>query len=166
MHILRGRGHFFRKPCFTLCLFSRCFMVLWVMFSIIYALLLSSHHTYVLNMHTSLCLFGWSFALLCDHCSHFYMTVLVYDQVAHMFHIMFTWSQFTCYIILIILLLALPWGSNVFCASVSGYRYICSKFIIAHMIHDRGSDMIREEREKKFCVILTMFALLIVHDYA
>ena len=53
-----------------------------------------------------------------------------------------------------------------FCASVSGYRYICSKFIIAHMIHDRGSDMIREEREKKFCVILTMFALLIVHDYA
>ena len=31
-----------------------------------------------------------------------------------------------------------------FCASVSGYRYICSKFIIAPMIHDRGSDMIRE----------------------
>ena len=30
------------------------------------------------------------------------------------------------------------------CASVSGYKYICSKFITAPMIHDRGSDMIRE----------------------
>ena len=30
-----------------------------------------------------------------------------------------------------------------FCANVSGYRYKCSKFIIAPMIHDRGSDMIR-----------------------
>ena len=59
-----------------------------------------------------------------------------------MFHIMFTWSQFTCYIILVLLLLALPWGFNVFYASVSSYRYICSKFIIGPMIHDRGSDMI------------------------
>jgi len=32
----------------------------------------------------------------------------------------------------------------VFCASVLGYRYICSKFITAPMIHDRGSDMIGE----------------------
>ena len=90
------------------------------------------------------CMFGWSFAMLCDHCSHFYMTVLVYDQVAHMFHIMFTWSQFTCYIILVLLLLALPWVSNVFCASVSGHRYLCFKFITAPMTCDRGSDMIRE----------------------
>ena len=29
-----------------------------------------------------------------------------------------------------------------FCASVSGYMYICSKLITAPMIHDRGSDMI------------------------
>ena len=36
-----------------------------------------------------------------------------------------------------------------FCASVSGYRYICFKFIIAPMIHDRGSDMIKGEREKE-----------------
>ena len=28
--------------------------------------------------------------LLYDHCSHSHMTVLVYGQVAHMFHIMFT----------------------------------------------------------------------------
>ena len=44
------------------------------------------------------CMFRWSFALLYDHCSHFYMTILVYGQDAHM---MFTWSQFTCYIILV-----------------------------------------------------------------
>ena len=49
MHICRGR-----KPCFTLCLFSRCFMVFWVMFSI-YALLFSLHHVCVLDMHTFLC---------------------------------------------------------------------------------------------------------------
>ena len=53
-----------------------------------------------------------------------------------------------------------------FCASVSGYRYICSKFITDPKIHDRGSDMIGGEREKKLYATLTMFALLIVHDYA
>ena len=55
----------------------------------------------------------------------------VFDQVAHMFHNMFTWSHITCYIILVLLSLDLSWRSNVFCASVSGYKYICSKFIIA-----------------------------------
>ena len=44
-----------------------------------------------------------------------------------------------------------------FCASVSGYKYICFKFIIAPMIHDRGSDMIGGERDKELYVILTMF---------
>ena len=53
-----------------------------------------------------------------------------------------------------------------FCASVSGYRYICSKFITAPKIHDRGSDMIGGEREKELRATLTMFVLLIVHDYA
>ena len=50
-----------------------------------------------------------------------------------------------------------------FCASVSGYRYICSKFIRAPKIHNRGSDMIGGEREKELRATLTMFALLIVH---
>ena len=143
------------------------------MFSI-YALLflfascLCIGHAYILMLLCFIeCMFRWSFALLCDHCSHFFMTVLMYDQVAHMFHIMFTWSQFICYIILVLLLLALLWGSNVFSTSVSGYKYICSKFITAFMIHDWGSDMIGGEREKEFCVILTIFfTLLIVHDYA
>ena len=40
---------------------------------------------------------------------------------------------------------------QVFCASVSGYRYICSKFITAPMIHDRGSDM--RMRERALCYI-------------
>ena len=46
-----------------------------------------------------------------------------------------------------------------FCESVSGYRYICSKFITAPMIHDRGGDMIEGEKEKEICVISTMFLL-------
>ena len=53
-----------------------------------------------------------------------------------------------------------------FCTSVSGYSYICSKFITTPMIHVRESDMIGGEREKELCATLTMFALLIVHDYA
>ena len=52
------------------------------------------------------------------------------------------------YIILVLLLLALPWGSNVFCVSISGYKYICSKFIIVPKIHDRGSDMMGEKERK------------------
>ena len=112
--------------------FLVCFMVLWVMF-IIFSLLFSLHHVCVGHAYILMllfffgCMFEWSFALLYDHCSHFHMTILVYDQVSHMFHILFTWLQFTCYIILVLLSLDLPWRSYVFCVSVSGYRYICSK---------------------------------------
>ena len=45
-----------------------------------------------------------------------------------------------------------------FCASVLGYRYICSKFITTPMIHDRG-----RKRERVLCYIYYVFA--IVHDY-
>ena len=64
------------------------------------------------------CMFGWSFDLLCDHCSYFYMTVLVYDQVVHMFYIMFTWSQIInacssdhliCYVIIVVISIWLFW---------------------------------------------------------
>ena len=78
----------------------------------------------------------------------------MYDQVAHMFHIMFTWSQFICYIILVLLLLALPRRSNVFCANVSCYRYICSKFIIAPMTHQIGSIDVKEQELPMFNVLL------------
>ena len=36
----------------------------------------------------------------------------MFDEVAHMLHTMFTWSHFTCYIIFVLLLLALPWESR------------------------------------------------------
>ena len=67
-----------RKLC-SVC-FLVGFMVLWVMFSI-YALLFSLHrvcfgHAYIPMLLCFIeCMFGWSFALICDHCSHFYMTV-------------------------------------------------------------------------------------------
>ena len=63
------------------------------------------------------------------------------------------------FIILVLLLLAIPRGFNVFCASVSSYRYKCSKFITTPMILDRRSDMTGGEKEKELCVILTMFLL-------
>ena len=115
--------------CFSLCLFSWLLYgalsyVWYLCFVVLIASCLCVGHAYILMLLYFIeWMFGWSFALLCDHCSHFFMTVLVYDQVAHMFHIIFTWSQFTCYIILVLLLIAIPWGSNVFCASVSSYRY-------------------------------------------
>ena len=126
-------------PCYFCKLLGLCFMhcllALWcfeLCFVVLIASFLCFGHAYIPMLLCFIeCMFGWSFTLLCDHCSHFCMTVLVYDQVTHMFHIMFTWSQFTYYIMLVLLLLALPWRSNVFCASVSSYKYICSKCIIA-----------------------------------
>ena len=131
---------FYEKTLFCLFYFILVFSLLngalsyvqYLCFVALIALCLCFGHAYILMPLCFIgCMFGWSFALLHDHCSNLYTTVLVYDQVAHIFHIMFTWSQFTCYIILILLSLDLPWGSNVFCASISGYRYTCSKFIIA-----------------------------------
>ena len=130
MYIPWERRHFLWENlvllCFSLRLFSRCFMVLWVMFSI-YTLLLSSHHVYALDMHTSLChyalLVAWSFALLCGHCSHLHMTVMCLIKLLICFTSCLLDHIFTCYIILVFWLLSLPWGSNTFCASVSGYRY-------------------------------------------
>ena len=133
MHIPKGRKHLLWQNlvllCFILCLFSRCFMVLSVMFSI-YALLLSSHHAYVLDMHISLCY--WALLVACSD-DHLFCYVIIVVISIWLFCV---WSScsyvsimFTCYIILVLLLLALPLGSNAFCASVSGYMYICSKFI-------------------------------------
>ena len=82
MHIPRGRRHsFIRKPCFvlfcfTLCLFSRFFMVLWVTFSI-YTLLLSSHRVYVLDMHTSLCYCTLLIACSDDHLLCYMIIVVI-----------------------------------------------------------------------------------------
>ena len=133
MHIPKGRRHFFsRKPCFvcfTLCLFS-CFSI-WCFELCLVSLLCCSHrivfmcwtciHPYAimlcwLHIQMIICFTMWSLWSFPYDC-------LVFDQVAHMFHILFTWSLFNCYIILVILLLALPWESNAFCANVSRYKY-------------------------------------------
>ena len=88
---LRGKNHkgdaytkgekifFMRKPyfvCFTLCLFSHCFIVLWVTFSI-YTLLLSSHRVFVLNMHLSLCYYALLVAYLDDHLLCYMIIVVI-----------------------------------------------------------------------------------------
>ena len=80
MHILRWRRHLLWEnlvlSCFTLCLFSHYFMVLWVMFSI-YVLLLSSHHAYVLGMHTFLCHCALLVACLDDHLLCYMIIVVI-----------------------------------------------------------------------------------------
>ena len=80
MHIPKVRINLFmRKPCFvcfTLCLFSRYFMVLWVMFSIS-TLLLSSHRAYVLDMHTSLCHCALLVAFLDNHLLCYIIIVVI-----------------------------------------------------------------------------------------
>ena len=122
MHIPKGRRHWANKKtlfCLFLFIFVFLYCIMFVFWTCIYPYAIVLHW-----MHVRMII---CFALLC-YCAPLNapLIVLVYDQVAHMFHIMFTWSQFTCYIILVLLLLALPWGSNMFCASVSGYKYICS----------------------------------------
>ena len=102
--------------CFELCLVSsmlccshRIILMCWTCIYL-YAIVL-----YWLHVRMIVCFAMWSLYSFSYDC-------LMYDQVAHMFY-----NMFTCYIILVILSLDLPWGSNVFCASVSGYGYICSK---------------------------------------
>ena len=76
----KGEKTFLRENlvlfCFTLCLFSRCFKVLWVMFSI-YALLLSLHHAYVLDMHLSLCYCALLVACSNDHLLCYMIIVVI-----------------------------------------------------------------------------------------
>ena len=139
MHMPRGRRHLlwenFVSLCFTLCLFS--YFYLWFLELLLVSMLCCSHRIvfmcwtcihslclvlYWLHVQMIICFAKWSLWSF-PYDGH------VFDQVAHMFHIMFTSSHFTCYIILVLLLLALPWGSNVFCASVSRNGHLCSKFI-------------------------------------
>ena len=80
MHIPRGRKLLFWENLvfsyFTLCLFSRYFMVLWVTFNI-FALMLSSHHVYVLDMHTSLCYYALLVACSDDHLLYYMIIVVI-----------------------------------------------------------------------------------------
>ena len=132
MHIPWEKTFFYKKTIFCFVLLYVCFlvifMVLWFTFSI-YALLFLSHRVYVLDMHTFLCYFALLIACL-DH--HFLCHVIIVIFSIWLFYV---WSScsYVSYLVYSIaiylllytcpLLLALPWGSNVFCASVSRYRY-------------------------------------------
>ena len=106
MHIPRGRRYWVNKKIlFCLFLFMFVFLFsLWCFELCLVFILCCYHciclcvgHLYILMLLCFIeCMFGWSFTLLCDHCSHFFMTVLVYDQVAHMFHIIIYLLHYTC----------------------------------------------------------------------
>ena len=134
MHISRGRRHFFIKKtlfcfCFTLYLFS--YFALWCFELYLVSIFCCSHasclcvgHAYIFMLFCFIgCMFRWSFSLLYDHCSHFHMTVICLINLLICFTSCLLYHIFTCYTILVILLLALSWGSNAFCASVSRYGY-------------------------------------------
>ena len=142
MHISRGRRHCVnKKTLFCLFFFMFVFLfALWCFVLCLVSMLCCSHCImFVLVVHISLCYCASLNACLDDHFLCFVIIIVIslwlfWCMVRLLIYFtscsMFTWSQFTCYIIFVILLLALPWGSNVFCASVSGYRYIYFKCII------------------------------------
>ena len=84
MHIPRGRRHCVNQKT-LFCLFScRLYGALsyveYLCFVVLIASCLCVGHAYILMLLCFIeCMFGGSFTLLCDHCSHFYMTILVYD---------------------------------------------------------------------------------------
>ena len=126
-----------RKPCFNSCMFSRCFMVLWVMFSI-YALLLSSHRVYVLDMYTSLCYYALLVACSNDHLLCYMIIVVIFIWLSCVWSSCLYVSHHVYLIICLFVILYLSFYHLIylesFCASVSGYRYTCFKFIIASRI--------------------------------
>ena len=73
------------------------------------------------------CMFGWSFV-----CYMIIVVILIWlfwcmIKLLTCFTLCLPDSNLLITLYLSFLSLDLPWGSNVFCASVSGYRYICSK---------------------------------------
>ena len=163
MHIPRGRRLCVnKKTLFCLCLFMFVFLfALWCLELCLVSLFCCSHcimFMYVLDMHTSLC-----YCASLNVCSddHLFCYMIIVAISIWLFWCMI--KLLTCFTscLLVFLLLALLWESNVFCVSVLGYRYICFKFIVAPMTHDRG-----RKRERALCYINYVFALLIVHNYA
>ena len=73
---IKGEKTYLVHIYFSLCLFSRCFTVLWVIFSI-YVSLLSSHHAYVLDMHLSLCYCALLVACSDDHLLCYIIIVVI-----------------------------------------------------------------------------------------
>ena len=73
---IKGEKTFFEKTLFYFMLVFPLFMVLLVMVSI-YALLLSSYHVYVLDMHTSLCYCVFLIACSDDHLLCYMIIVVI-----------------------------------------------------------------------------------------
>ena len=131
--ICQGREDiFYEKTLFCLFyimfVFLFFFMVFWVTFSI-YSLFFSSHHVYVLDMLSSL--YYCAFLLACsnDHLVYYVIIVVIFVWLSSVWS---SCSYVSHYVYLIAfylllytspLLLALPWGSNMFCTSISEYRY-------------------------------------------
>ena len=92
---------FYEKNLFCLVLAYACFlvffMVLWVIFNI-YALLLSSHHAYVLDRHTSLCYCTLLVACSNDHllCHMIIVVISIW-----LFYVWSSCSQFSHHVYLI-----------------------------------------------------------------
>ena len=132
MHISRERKHILWENLVLFVLHYVCFlyifMVLWASIST-YALLFSSHRVYVLDMLSSL--YYYAFLLACSD-NHLLCYVII---VVISIWLLCIWSScsyvshhvylIAFYLLLYVcpLLLALPWGSNVFGASVLGNMY-------------------------------------------
>ena len=139
MHIPRGTRHFFSRKAYfffffwcTLCLFS--YLVLWCFELCLVSMFCCSHcivfmcwtciHFYAIMLywlHIRMIIFFamwslWSFPHEC----------FVFNQVAHIFHIMFTWLHFYLFNYFCPFITLFTLASNVFYASVSRYEYCVS----------------------------------------
>ena len=142
--------------------FLVCFMVLWVMFSI-YALLFSLHHVCVLNMHTFLCYCASLIACLDDHLLCYAIIIVI--------SIWLFWCMIkllTCFTSCLLdrNLLVTLYLSFYYLLYLEGLMYFVQVFQVTGIYVPSSSKllwlMIRGviwEREKEFCVILTIFVL-------
>ena len=145
--------------------FLVCFMVLWVMFSI-YALLFSLHRVCVLDMHISSCYYAS--LNVCSN-DHFLCYVII---------VVISLWLFLCMVKLLIYFTSCLLDRNLLLRLYLSFYYLLyleglmcfvqvfqvigtyvpsSSQLLWFMIG--RSDMIGGEREKKLCVILTMFLL-------
>ena len=145
MHISRGRRHWVhKKTLFCLFFFMFVFLIaLWCFELCLVSMLCCSYCImFVLDMHTSLCYCASLNACSNDHLLYYVIIVvislwlfwcmiklLIYFTSWLLDRFLLVTLYLSFYFLLVLLFLTLPWGSNLFCASVSSYKYICSKFI-------------------------------------
>ena len=139
--------------------FLICFMVLWVMFSI-YALLFSLHRVCVLDMHTSLCYCASLNACSDDH--FLYYVIIIVISIWLFWCMIKLLTYFTSSLFDRNLLAAL-YLSFYYLLYLEGLMCFVQVFQVTSIYVPSSSQllwfMIGGEREKEFCVILTMFLL-------